>query len=106
MWGYSGMYPVAKAYGMDFDNLKELLEVKSDEPLEKALTDKQRKAVLGNTTTPMVEVFEHVPLVGVSKHYTSDGRCTKYGYDTHGRLISVSDAEGKLKEFDYIQFTK
>lgn len=106
LWGYKGMYPVAKVYGITIAELMSLIGKTDNEPLEKRLSDKERDAILGNTVTPMVDIYEYIPLVGLSRHYTGDDNRIDYGYDANGRLISISDAKGKLKEFDYIQYTK
>ena len=106
LWGYKGMYPVAKVYGITIAELMSLIGKTDNEPLEKRLSDKERDAILGNTVTPMVDIYEYIPLVGLSRHYTGDDKRIDYGYDTHDRLIRISDDEGKLKEFDYIRYTK
>ncbi|MBQ5896668.1 MAG: hypothetical protein IIW75_08925, partial [Bacteroidaceae bacterium] len=103
LWGYNGLYPVVIARGMTIGQLKSLVSKNDNLPLKRALTKDQRKKVLDNTITAFVDIYEYTPLVGVAKHYSGDGSCADYEYDSYGRLIRISDAEGILKEFDYMQ---
>lgn len=104
LWGYGGMYPIAKAYGMEYQELRSLVSPGSTQHIDIALDDEQRSRLL-DSTPALVDVYEYEPLVGVSKHYTPNGNCTNYKYDTYGRLIGVDDGLGKLKEYDYIQYS-
>lgn len=100
LWGYGGMYPVVKAYGMTSADLKQLAEITDDDPLEESLDASERARIFGNTES-LVEIYEHEPLVGTTKHYMPDGRCMQYSYDNFCRLIGIRDNEGKLKEYIY-----
>lgn len=103
LWGYGGKYPVVKACGMTIEQLMSLVGKTDNTPIKTALTNKQRKAVLENTITALVDVYEHKPHVGITKHYSTDGRFVQYGYDAYGRLTSIFDTEGTLQEFNYYQ---
>lgn len=103
LWGYGGKYPVVKACGITIAELMSLVGKTDNTPIKAALTDKQRQAVLDNTKTALVDIYEYKPHVGVIKHYSSDGRCIEYNYDSYGRLITISDNEGVLQEFNYYQ---
>lgn len=102
LWGYKGLYPVAKARNMTAAKLKSLALITQNAPLGEGLTAGQRTA-LYNHSGSLVEIYEHKPLVGITALYDNKGHCTLYEYDTWGRLTGVSDNKGYLRRHNYFQ---
>lgn len=100
LWGYNGMYPIVKATNMTATALHNVLGITSNAPLAEALNSSQR-SILYNLSNTLIEIYEYEPLVGVTKHYDNNGKCTTYGYDTYGRLISISDVMGNVQRYVY-----
>lgn len=105
LWGYKGMYPIARAHGMTSASLDSLLDITDNSPLQSSLSSSQRAKLLNNPGV-LVEIYEHEPLVGMTKHYDNKGHCTLYDYDIYGRLIGVTDDNGKLKQYEYTTGTE
>lgn len=101
LWGYGGMYPVARAQGMSSEQIKSLAGITGNAPLPGALTESQRASLQSNHGT-LVDIYEHKPLVGITRHYKPDGLCTHYNYDTFGRLTGIGDNEGIIEKYNYI----
>lgn len=101
LWGYSGLYPVAKVVGKtkaEVDgagvnaSLINSLNV-SDVTLASELS---KLRTLGNA---LVSTYSYVPFVGMSSETDPTGRSTKYIYDDFNRLQSIRDHEGKILKF-------
>ncbi len=100
LWGYNGMYPIVKATNMTAASLHDVLDITSNAPLAEALNSSQR-SILYNLSNTLIEIYEYEPLVGMTKHYDNNGKCTTYGYDSYGRLISISDIMGNVQRYVY-----
>lgn len=100
LWGYNGMYPIVKATNMTATALHNVLGITSNEPLAGAL-DSGKRSTLYNLSNTLIEIYEYEPLVGMTKHYDNNGKCTTYGYDSCGRLISISDVMGNVQRYVY-----
>ena len=85
--------------------LKSLAGISGNSPLQGSLSASQRSALYSHSGS-QVDIYEHEPLVGLTKHYGSNGSFTSYEYDIYGRLIGESDDEGKLKQFKYTTGTE
>lgn len=100
LWGYNGMYPIVKATNMTAASLHNVLGITSNAPLAGAL-DSSKRSTLYNLSNTLIEIYEYEPLVGMTKHYDNNGKCTTYGYDSCGRLISISDVMGNVQRYVY-----
>lgn len=100
LWGYNGMYPIVKATNMTAASLHNVLGQTSNAPLAGAL-DSGKRSTLYNLSNTLIEIYEYEPLVGMTKHYDNNGKCTTYGYDSCGRLISISDVMGNVQRYVY-----
>ena len=100
LWGYNGMYPIVKATNMTAASLHNVLGQTSNAPLAGAL-DSSKHSILYNLSNTLIEIYEYEPLVGMTKHYDNNGKCTTYGYDSCGRLISISDVMGNVQRYVY-----
>lgn len=100
LWGYNGMYPIVKATNMTAVSLHNVLGQTSNAPLAGAL-DSSKHSILYNLSNTLIEIYEYEPLVGMTKHYDNNGKCTTYGYDSYGRLISISDVMGNVQRYVY-----
>lgn len=100
LWGYNGMYPIVKATNMTAASLHNVLGITSNAPLAGAL-DSSKRSTLYNLSNTLIEIYEYEPLVGMTKHYDNNGKCTTYGYDSYGRLISISDDMGNVQQYEY-----
>ena len=100
LWGYNGMYPIVKATNMTAASLHNVLDITSNAPLAGAL-DSSERSKLYNLSNTLIDIYEYEPLVGMTKHYDNNGKCTTYGYDSYGRLISISDVMGNVQRYVY-----
>lgn len=100
LWGYNGMYPIVKATNMTATALHNVLGITSNAPLAGAL-DSSKHSILYNLSNTLIEIYEYEPLVGMTKHYDNNGKCTTYEYDSYGRLISISDVMGNVQRYVY-----
>lgn len=100
LWGYNGMYPIVKATNMTAASLHNVLDITSNAPLAGAL-DSSKRSTLYNLSNTLIDIYEYEPLVGMTKHYDNNGKCTTYGYDSYGRLISISDVMGNVQRYVY-----
>lgn len=100
LWGYGGLYPIVKATGVTYQALKQLLGINSDSPLDGAVTDQQKAAIM-NAQNGLWNIYYYEPAVGLTRHLDPSGRETIYNYDSFGRLISIEDGEGVLEEYEY-----
>lgn len=104
IWGYDGLYPIAK-----IDNLSDLSIITkipglSDiqiTPLSGYFNATQEQALLAILNS-QVTLYNYKPHVGVTKITASTGIVSTYDYDDFGRLISVKDDQGRLLyAYDY-----
>ena len=100
LWGYNGMYPIVKATNMTAASLHNVLDITSNAPLAGAL-DSSKHSKLYNLSNTLIDIYEYEPLVGMTKHYDNNGKCATYGYDSYGRLISISDIMGNVQRYVY-----
>lgn len=104
LWGYGGMYPIVQARGMTAATLKSLAGISGNSPLQGSLSASQRSALYSHSGS-QVDIYEHEPLVGLTKHYGSDGSFTSYEYDAYGRLTGIADSKGRLYSYSYAPAT-
>lgn len=108
LWGYNGLYPVAKISGSRFDtamsyvNAAILINPSSDQQLRDEL-NRIRVKLAGKA---MVNTFTYAPMIGITSETDAAGVTKYYEYDGLGRLKIVKDKDGKILQlFDY-QYSK
>ena len=84
--------------------LKSLTGISGNSPLQGSLSASQRSALYSHSGS-LIEIYEHEPLVGLTKHYGSDGSFTSYEYDAYGRLTGIADSKGRLNRYSYAPAT-
>ncbi|GEM_PF-3674857 len=110
IWGYGNLYPVIKAEGVTFQELENKIEslgtdvqwiennIKDNYPSVKLFVGQLRS----NLPKATITLFSYKPKVGVSEITDPSGKSMKYSYDGFGRLLKVTDNNGKiLKQYKY-----
>ncbi|WP_461789025.1 hypothetical protein [Pedobacter sp.] len=103
LWGYQQKFPVARISNSSYQNAKALVDQNIlDNPTDDAqLRRELGKLVIGLPNT-QVTSYTYKPLVGITSMTDAKGMTTYYGYDSFGRLDTVSDHYGHIiKKFDY-----
>jgi YD repeat-containing protein len=103
LWGYGGLYPVARVIGADYDTARKYI---SPAILDNPTDDAQLRADLSNLRTKLpnalVTTYTYNLLLGMTSETDPSGKTIFYEYDTFGRLKVVKDQNGKiLKQYDY-----
>lgn len=104
IWGFGGLYPVALVEGCLPESIITIpgLESITDAPLEAGLGILESSLRAGLPATTDVSTFQYLPLVGLVKETSPDGRHTDYVYNNSGKLKSILDNTGsRLKYFFY-----
>jgi len=109
LWGYEGLYPVAKVSGADYSTVNGMV---NQSILKSPTSDQQLRDELNNirtglaSRTAQVITYTYKPLFGLTSETDPSGRTTYYEYDNFGRLKLIKDTDGKIiKQFDY-QYNK
>ncbi len=100
IWGYDGRYPVLRAAGTTYEELKAVLGITGNAPLGGALSAAQEAAVR-QISGIYVDTYDYKPCVGMTRHTDAAGRTYTYLYDAAGRLIRTDDPMGRLQEYSY-----
>ena len=105
VWGYGGLYPVLQGRNISISSLKGISGLQGIEstPLEGCLSEQQRTAIktLCANNNADVEMYEYIPLIGISKLIDATGKVYTYEYNNGGKLKRVVDNEGKSVEGGY-----
>lgn len=106
LWGYGGLYPVAKIENGVFDNIAAMLYAEPgmehlDVAFEKELSGMQESA-LRSCTDGLVTTYRYLPHVGITTITDPMGKKIIYEYDKRNRLSKIKNTSGQLlKEFEY-----
>ena len=99
IWGYNGLYPIAKIENTTYDNVLAALNVTPDALLSMTECPANIRQMLPEA---MVTTFTYKPLVGVTSITDPKGYKISYAYDNQGRLLKVTDPDGNiLSENEY-----
>ena len=105
VWGYGGLYPVLQGRNISISSLKSISGLQGIEstPLEGCLSEQQRTAIkaLCTNSNANIEMYEYIPLVGISKLIDATGKVYTYEYNNGGKLKRIVDNEGKSVEGGY-----
>ena len=104
VWGYGGLYPVAIIDGCQPENVISIhgFEDIADSPLPSGLGTLETFLRAGLPATAEASTFQYLPLVGLVKETSPDGRHTEYIYNNNGKLKSILDCSGnRLKYYFY-----
>ncbi|WP_447642431.1 MULTISPECIES: DUF5977 domain-containing protein [Chitinophagaceae] len=104
IWGYGGMFPVAKVVGSDYSTVVGKLVLATvnspatDDVTMLAELDKVRRGI----PTAQVWSYAYRPLVGMTSSVDPSGKTTYYEYDGLGRVACMKDQEHNIvKTFGY-----
>ena len=100
LWGYGGMYPVAKVENIGYDALWGIYRIAFQySGALPADVDAELRTLDENI---LVTTYTYKPLVGLTSITDPTGHSTYYEYDSNGRLKKVRDDAGAvLKSYEY-----
>ncbi|MGM9787582.1 MAG: hypothetical protein ACI3ZF_01605, partial [Candidatus Cryptobacteroides sp.] len=105
VWGYGGRYPIALIENSTIAQVREKLadmNLSVDEITQSVLPSEAALAGLDSLRSllpeALVRTFEYIPGVGLSRIRDENGVTLYYEYDASGRVVSVKDAEGNVRE--------
>lgn len=100
LWGYDGMYPVAKVENIDYDMLWGTYRMAFLYPgALPADVDTELRTLDENI---FVTTYAYKPLVGLTSVKNPSGHTEVYEYNNHGKLLRVKDHKGNdIKSFEY-----
>lgn len=106
VWGYNGLYLVAKVEGgLSLNNLKSAISGLSNistSPLTGAMISGAQNTLKTSWPGAKMTVFEYIPFVGLTKITDPSGKVTEYQYNANGKLKNQKDGIGTLhKEYFY-----
>ncbi len=105
VWGYNGLYLVAKVDNLDLNTLKSSLSGLSNissTPLTGAMISGAQTTLKNSRPNAQITTYEYVPFIGLSKIIDPSGKITEFQYNASGKLKNQKDGIGTLhKEYFY-----
>lgn len=109
IWGYDGMYPVAKIVGASYAEVSAVLgsnlsTINASTDPSVILTQIETLRNHPNMGNAQVTTYTYQPNVGIQVMIDPNGRKTEYVYDNFNRLRHVKDHDGnivKMHEYNY-----
>ena len=80
VWGYNGLYPVAKIENTTIDQIASRLPSYGTKPLSQWLSTEQESSLRALPDT-RITTYRYAPLVGITRIVDPSGRSTDYDYD-------------------------
>lgn len=105
LWGYRGMYPVARVTGSNYSTVAGLVNLStinnpSNDSVMRVELAKIRTGLAGSMS--QVTTYTYSPQWGMTSMTDPSGRTDYYEYDAYGRLRSIRDQNRNiLQQFDY-----
>lgn len=102
IWGYGGLYLLAKIEHATRDEIRALgVSAVGEAPAEGALSAAE-EAVLRSLAGALVTTYDYVPYVGVSRITDPAGQTFFYEYDADGKLTVERDTHGNIvRRYNY-----
>lgn len=106
LWGYGGIYPVAKIIGSNYQTVAALIDQTILDNPNPDISQLQTlfqnlRSGLANTKA-LITTYIYKPLVGVVEETDINGRSTYFEYDNFNRLKLIRDKDHHiLKSFEY-----
>lgn len=100
IWGYGGLYPVAKIVNAGHDKVELALGISGSRPLDAGLTPQQVDRLYA-IEGAYVDVYDYKPHVGIVRHLDPSRKESQYEYDPHGRLAGSHDPMGVVQTYEY-----
>ena len=102
LWGYKGLYPIAKIVGASYSEVSSGLGIHDYLLAENNLSMMNIKPMIeqlkSNLPDAQISGYSYIPLVGLSAEIAPNGLMTSYKYDTFGRLRHIMDHRDKIIE--------
>ncbi|RPE08429.1 hypothetical protein EGT74_15380 [Chitinophaga lutea] len=103
LWGYNGVYPVAKVIGSDYTTVSGIINQSILDNANGQYNDQQIRDELNKIRTwfsgnqhVSVTTYTYSPLLGMTSQSDANNRTTYYEYDSFGRLILVRDQNNMI----------
>lgn len=96
VWGYNGLYLVAKVDNMSVYTLKNSVSGLSgilDNPLTGAIVSGIHSTLREYYPNSLATLYDYKPFVGLSKVTDPSGKVTLYDYNSSGKLNSIKDSK-------------
>lgn len=103
IWGYNGVYPVAKIEGVSYTQVKATIDqAVLDNPADDATLRLELNKIRTAFHSAPVTTYTYKPLVGISSVTDPNGVTTYYEYDNSSRLSLIRDDDNNiLKKYCY-----
>jgi RHS repeat-associated protein len=98
LWGYQGLYPVAKIIGQTkgqvYTTLGNMVNTLAGTPTDSQISS--INSTLG--TSALVTTYTYTPLIGITSIQSPRGENTFFSYDSMGRLSGIADHHNHIIE--------
>lgn len=110
LWGYGGDHLVAKIRNVSYNDLNSYLNSQPAilQTIDAPANDLALRGAIQQLRTQfgqaLIEGYTYKLLTGPSSMSDNNNTITYYEYDTHGRLLNIKDADGKLLKTHQYQY--
>lgn len=95
IWGYNGLYPVARAVNMNYQTFKNLAGISSN--LVNGITG-DYNSIRQSSPNALIDFYEYNPMLGLKKQIDPSGKVLQYDYTLSGKLKSMTNDSGYLMQ--------